>query len=118
MQKLIDLECIESSNSLYASPLVLVRKKEGGLRVCVDYRNVNKDTVPNCFPVPRIDDHFDMIGRTQPNVFTCLDLMRGYNQVKMSKDSKHKTAFTCHLGLNQYRQIPFGLTNAPATSKG
>ena len=83
MQKLMDLGCIEPSNSPYASPLVLVRKKEGGLRVCVDYRNVNKDTVPNRFPMPRIDELVDTVGRTRPRLFTCLDLMRGYHQDKI-----------------------------------
>ena len=115
MRKLIDLGCIEASNSPYASALVLVRKKGGGLRVCVDYRSVNKDTVPDCFSMPRIDKLVDMAGCTKPRVFSSLDLMRGYYQVRMAEDSKHKTAFTCHLGLYQYRRMPFGLTNAPAT---
>ena len=56
-----------------------------------------------------------MVGRNQPKIFSLLDLMRGYHQVKMAKDAKHKTAFICHLGLLQYHRIPFGLTNAPAT---
>ena len=115
MSKLMNIGCIEPSTSSYASPLVLVRKKNGGLRVCVDYRNVNKDTVPDKYPMPRIDELVDMVGRRQPTVFSSLDLMRGYHQVKMSEDAKHKTAFTCHLGLYQYRRMPFGLTNAPAT---
>ena len=115
MTKLMDMGCIEPSNSSYASPLVLVRKKNGGLRVCVDYRNVNKDTVPDKYPIPRIDELVDMVGRKQPTIFSSLDLMHGYHQVKMSDDDKHKTAFTCHLGLYQYRRMPFGLTNAPAT---
>ena len=115
MRKLIDLGCIEASNSPYASALVLVRKKGGGLHVCVDYRSANKDTVPDCFPMPRIDELVEMVGRTKPRVFSSLDLMRGYHQVRMAEDSKHKMAFTCHLGLYQYRRMPFGLTNAPAT---
>ena len=61
--KLLDTGCIEPSSSLYSSGLVLVRKKDGGLRVCVDYRGINKDTVPDCFPIPRIDDLIDMVGR-------------------------------------------------------
>ena len=115
MNKLMDIGCIEPSTSPHASPLVLVRKKNGGLRVCIDYRNVNKDTVPDKYPMPRIDELVDMVGRQQPTVFSSLDLMRGYHQVKMSEDSKHKTTFTCHLGLYQYRRMPFGLTNGPAT---
>ena len=115
MKKLTELGCIEPSNSPYASALVLVRKKSGGLQVCVDYRGVNKDTVPDRFPMPRIDELADKVGRTKPKVFSSLDLMRGYHQVKMAEDSKHKTAFTCHLGLYHYRRMPFGLTNAPAT---
>ena len=114
MQKLMDIGRIEPSNSSYASPLVLVCKKNGGLQVCVDYRNVNKDTVPDRYPMPRIDKLVDMVGRNQPTVFFSLNLMRGYHQVKMAEDSKHKTAFTCHLGLYQYRRMPFGLTNVPA----
>ena len=56
-----------------------------------------------------------MVGRNKPRVFTSLDLMRGYHQVKMAEESKHKTAFVCHLGQYQYRRMPFGLTNPPAT---
>ena len=76
---------------------------------------MNKDTVPDRFKMPRIDELVDMVGRTKPKVFSSLDLMRGYHQVKIAEDSKHKTAFTCHLGLYHYRRMPFGLTNAPAT---
>ena len=115
INKLMDIGCIEPSTSPYASPLVLVRKKNGGLRVCVDYRNVNKDTVPDKYPMPRIDELVDMVGHQQPTVFSSLDLMRGYHQVKMSEDSKDKTAFTCHLGLYHYLRMPFWLTNALAT---
>ena len=75
---------------------------------------MNKDTVPDRFPMPRIDEIVDMVGCTKPKVFSSLDLMRGYHQVKMAEDSKHKTEFTCHLGLYHYRRMPFGLTNAPA----
>ena len=76
MRKLMDIGCIEPSSSSYASPLVLVRKKNGGLRVCVDYRNVNKGTIPDRYPMPRIDELVDMVGRQQPTVFSSLDLMR------------------------------------------
>ena len=83
--------------------------------MCVHYRDVNKDAVPDRYPMPRIDELVDMVGHNQPTVFSSLDLMRGYHQVKMEEDLKHKTAFTCHLGLYQYRRMPFGLTNVPAT---
>ena len=94
---------------------MLVRKKDGNLRVCVDYRGINKDTVSDCFPIPRIDDLIDLVSRYQGTVFTTLDLMKGYHQIRMHPDSKEKTAFTCHMGHYQYRRMPFGLTNAPAT---
>ena len=115
MANLLATGCIEPSTSPYASALVLVRKKGGGLRVCVDYRGVNKDTVMDKYPIPRIDELIDMVGRRKPRIFTSLDLMRGYHQVRMADDSRHKTAFVCHMGLYQFRRMPFGLTNAPAT---
>ena len=115
LTKLMNTGCIEESSSPYASGLVLVRKKDGGLRVCVDYRGLNKKTVPDCYPIPRIDEMIDTIGRQHGKVFTSLDLMKGYHQVKVADDCKSKTAFTCHMGLYQYRRMPFGLTNAPAT---
>ena len=98
--ELIKLEttgCIEPSTSPYASGLVLVRKKDGTLRVCVDYRQVNKDTVADRYPMPRVDELVDAIGRREGKYFTTLDLMKGYHQVKMEEQSKPKTAFTCHL---------------------
>ena len=115
LDKLLAIGCIEQSTSPYASGLVLVRKKDGSLRVCVDYRQVNKDTVPDRYPIPRVDELVDAIGRRKGKYFSTMDLMKGYHQVKMENQSKRKTAFTCHLGLFQYRRMPFGLTNAPAT---
>ena len=115
MDSLLKTGCIEPSVSPYSSPLVLVRKKTGGIRVCVDYRALNRDTVPDCYPIPRIDELVDIVGRRRATVFSALDLMKGYHQVQVEEDSKMKTAFTCHLGLYQYRRMPFGLTNAPAT---
>jgi len=115
MDSLLQSGCIEPSVSPYSSPLVLVRKKSGGLRVCVDYRALNRDTVPDRYPLPRIDELMDMVGRQHAKVFSSLDLMKDYHQVKMDDSSKPKTVFVCHLGLYQYRRMPFGLTNAPAT---
>ena len=125
MAELIKLEatgCIEASTSPYASGLVLVRKKDGGLQVCIDYRGINKDTIPDRYPIPHIDDLIDTVGRQQGTVgrqqgklFTTLYLMKGYHQIKMHPNSKSKTAFTYHMGLYQYRHMSFGLTNAPST---
>jgi len=115
LNKLLVAMCTEPSKSPYVTGLVLVRKKDGSLRVCVDYRRINKDTVPDCFPIPRIDDLIDMVGQCEGRVLSTLDLMKGYHQIRMDQDSKEKTAFTCHMGHFQYRRIPFGLTNAPAT---
>ena len=115
MEALLETGCIEPSSSPYSSPLVLVRKKSGGLRVCVDYRAVNKNTVPDRYPIPRIDELMDMVGKRKAKIFSSLDLMKGYHQVRMEEGSKVKTAFTCHLGHYQYQRMPFGLTNAPAT---
>ena len=73
MQKSIDLGCIEPRNSPYALPLVLLGMKEVGLRVCADYHTVNKDMIPDQFPMPRIDGLVDMVRCTQPKVFTCFE---------------------------------------------
>jgi len=81
----------------------------------VDYRSVNKDTVPDRYLLPRIDELVDAIGNQKAAYFASLDLMRGYHQIKMAEESKEKTAFTCHKGLFQYCRMPFGLTNEPAT---
>ena len=115
LERLLNTGCIEPSTSPYSSGLVLVRKKDGSLRVCVDYRALNRVTVPDRYPMPRIDELIDTVGKCQGKYFTSLDLMKGYHQVKMAEGSKDKTAFICHQGLFQYRRMPFGLTNAPAT---
>ena len=115
LDNLLEAGCIEPSKSPYSSALVLVRKKGGGLRVCVDYRALNKDTIPDRFPIPRVDELVDMVGRCEATVFSALDLMKGYHQVRMADSDKEKTAFICPNGLFQYRRMPFGLTNAPAT---
>ena len=115
MDNLLQSGCIEPSTSPHSSPLVLVRKKSGELRACVDYRALNRDTVPDRYPLLRIDELMNIVGRRHAKVFSSLDLMKGYHQVKMEDSLKPKTAFICHLGLYQYRRIPFGLTNVPAT---
>ena len=75
LDKLLEINCIEPASSPYASPLVLVRKPDGNLRVCVDYRSVNKDTIPDRYPLPRVDELIDSIGSQKAVYFTKLDLM-------------------------------------------
>ena len=78
----------------------------------MDYQDINKRTIPDHYPTPRSDDLIDMIGRCRGKVFTTLDLMKGYHQIRISSESKDKIAFTCYL---QYKRMLYGLTNTPST---
>ena len=104
---------IEPSDSPCASPVVLVTKKDGLTRFCVDYRRLNSLTVKDAYPLPRIDDSLRLLGNQQ--WFSTMDLASGYWQVAMSPEAKRKAAFVTNEGLFQFRVMPFGLCNAPAT---
>ena len=104
---------IVPSKSDWAANIVPVRKKDGTIRLCVDYRDVNDLTVKDCYPVPRIDDTIDKFHNVKE--FTTLDCFAGYYQVLVHEEDRHKTAFTTPFGLFEYVRMPFGLCNAPAT---
>ena len=113
VQDMLDRGIIEPSKSPWASPIVLVEKKDGTLRFCVDYRRLNAATKIEVFPLPRIDDSLDMLSKSR--YFTTLDLDSGFWQVPMEHCSQEKTAFITHSGLYQFRVMPFRLVNAPST---
>lgn len=113
IKNLLSKGWIRPSTSPYGSPILFVKKKGGGMRMCVDYRAVNKMTVRNSYPLPRIDDMLDRLSGAK--IFTCLDLQQAYHQIRLNPEDVPKTAFTTPVGLYEYLVLPFGLTNAPST---
>ena len=104
---------IEKSVSEWASPLVLVRKSSGDLRICVDYRKLNEATMLTSYPLPNLTETLDRLAGA--SYFTLIDMVSGYHQVEVADEDKEKTAFVSPYGLFQYCRMPYGLAGAPAT---
>jgi hypothetical protein len=113
IHNLLNAGLIRPSNSPWASPIVLVRKKDGSVRMCVDYRRLNQIAKMDAYPLPRLDETLDSFLGAQ--FFSSLDLAMGYHQVPVSPEDIEKTAFITHVGLFEFITMPFGLSGAPAT---
>ncbi|KAK9133160.1 hypothetical protein Scep_012688 [Stephania cephalantha] len=112
LQELSEKGFITPSISPWGAPVLFVKKKDGTLRLCIDYRQLNKVTVKNKYPLPRIDDLFDQLRGAQ--FFSKIDLRSGYHQLRIREDDRYITSFSTRYGHYQFTVIPFGLTNAPA----
>ncbi|CAM8986951.1 unnamed protein product [Rhodiola kirilowii] len=113
LKELLEAGFVRPSKAPFGAPVLFQKKKDGSLRMCIDYRALNKVTIKNKYPIPLIADLFDQLGHAR--VFTKLDLRSGYYQVRIAEGDEPKTTCITRYGSYEYLVMPFGLTNAPAT---
>ncbi|CAK1577951.1 unnamed protein product [Parnassius mnemosyne] len=111
VKDLLDKGIIRESDSEYASPILLVKKKDGSDRMVVDYRALNRITVKTRYPLPLINDYIDRLGNGR--WFSSLDMVSGFHQLRVAEESIHKTAFVTPEAQYEYCKVPYGLANAP-----
>ncbi|KAE9166504.1 hypothetical protein PF005_g29178 [Phytophthora fragariae] len=113
VEKMLDAGVVEEGNGSWGFPVVLVKKRDGEVCFCIDYRALNKVTQRDVYPLPRIDETLESLGGAL--LFSTLDLKAGYWQISVAEEDKGKTAFTTRKGLYRFVRMPFGLANAPST---
>ncbi|GMF59664.1 unnamed protein product [Phytophthora fragariaefolia] len=113
VEQMLGAGVIEEGQGAWGFPVVLVHKKDGEIRFCVDYRALNKITKKDVYPLPRIDETLEALGGAL--LFSTLDLKAGYWQILVAPEDSDKSAFTTKKGLYRFIRMPFGLTNAPST---
>lgn len=113
IQKMLDRGIVAPSKSPWSSPIVLIAKRDGTTRFCVDYRRLNDVTIKDAYPLPRVDECLDALSGSK--WFSCMDLNSGFWQILVEPEDQSKTAFTTSHGLYQFKVMPFGLVNAPST---
>ena len=112
MEEMVNKGFVRTSTSPWGEPVLFVKKKDESMRLCIDYRELNKVTIRNQYPLPRIDDLFDQLQGAK--VFSKIDLRSGYHQLRVHDEDVSKTTFRTQYGHFEFLVMPFGLTNASA----